>query len=54
MHTISFVVGPADSTGVQQLVLSADIEIVSFDDTDNDTNEDEAAEEDASMDETDQ
>ena len=54
MHTISFVVGPADSTGVQQLVLSADIEIVSFDDTDNDTNEDEAAGEDASMDETDQ
>ena len=29
MHTLTFVVGPADSTGVQQLVLSADIEIVS-------------------------
>lgn len=31
MHTLTFVVGPADSTGVQQLVLSADIEVVSPD-----------------------
>lgn len=31
MHTLTFVVGPADSTGVQQLVLSADIEVVSQD-----------------------
>ena len=28
VHTLSFVVGPTDSTGVQQLILSADIEIV--------------------------
>lgn len=31
VHTLTFVVGPADSTGVQQLVLSADIEVVSQD-----------------------
>lgn len=28
-HTLSFILGPADSTGVQQLVLTADIEVVS-------------------------
>lgn len=31
MHTLTFVVGPADNTGVQQLVLSADIEVISQD-----------------------
>ena len=28
MHTVSFRVGDADSTGVNQLVLTADIEVV--------------------------
>lgn len=32
VHTLTFVVGPADSTGVQQLVLSADIQVVSQED----------------------
>lgn len=36
-HTLSFVVGPADSTGVQQLILSADIVIVPQNDMDEGT-----------------
>lgn len=33
LHTLSFVVGPTGSTGVEQLVLNAQIEIVSLDDS---------------------
>ena len=37
LHTIAFVIGPADSTGVKQLVLSADIEVVAWEDTEEST-----------------
>lgn len=37
IHTLSFVVGPADSTGVEQLVLSADIEVVPLESLEEDT-----------------